>query len=95
MCACVVIIVDDFMLQEQRIPTACRPIFHPSVAILLHMPLGQMSVVYTNQLYYCYIKYFQLKVFEYGTNFINIVFVTDLIPSMNCDTCTHVQDFLV
>lgn len=33
--------------------------------------------------------------FEYGTNFINIVFVTDLIPSMNCDTCTHVQDFLV
>lgn len=60
-CACVVIIVDDFMLQEQRIPTACRPIFHPSVAILLHMPLGQMSVVYTNQLYYCYIKYFPLK----------------------------------
>lgn len=27
----------------------------------IHMPLGQMSVVYTNQLYYCYIKYFPLK----------------------------------
>lgn len=88
MCACVVIIVDDFMLQEQRIPTACRPIFHPSVAILLHMPLGQMSVVYTNQLYYCYIKYFQLKEKTKCLNMAPILSTSFLLPSMNCDTCT-------
>lgn len=39
----------------------------PAVQFFIHqspscyMPLGQMSVVYTNELYYCYIKYFQLK----------------------------------
>lgn len=59
-----------------------------------------MRVVYTKELYYCYVKYFQFKKkktkFEYGTNFSTILFVIDFIPSasMNCDI--HIlQDFLV
>lgn len=62
----------------------------PAVQFFIHqspfcyMPLGQMRVVYTKELYYCYVKYFQLKKktkFEYGTNFSTILFVIDFIPS--------------
>lgn len=64
----------------------------PAVQFFIHqspscyMPLGQMSVVYTNELYYCYIKYFQLKKKRLslnGTNFITILFDIDFVPSMN------------
>lgn len=68
----------------------------PAVQFFIHqspfcyMPLGQMRVVYTKELYYCYVKYFQLKKKRLSLNMAPI-----LAPSFSLLISYHLHQWIV